>query len=226
MSLKVGETELVRVGLGTNRLSHTPEHVAFVREAVVAGVNFLDTAHLYAGGESEAGSARRSRPSPRVASWQTKGGYRPGDRRPRGAARPDRGEPAPNCAPTPWPLLPAPVRSADAARADPGGHRLVARGRADPARGPFRGRRRAYRASGAGRPGRRRPEPLGSPVGSPRNGQRAGSSTSLSASRLARTARRTARTAQPISRARLIEMSGEWMTIKRDLEEEESSGSI
>ena len=42
-----------RIGLGTNRLAHTPEHVAFLREAVEAGIEHIDTAHLYVGGESE-----------------------------------------------------------------------------------------------------------------------------------------------------------------------------
>jgi len=51
--LRLGETEVARIGLGTNRLTRTAEHVAFVREAVVAGVNVIDTAHTYAGGQSE-----------------------------------------------------------------------------------------------------------------------------------------------------------------------------
>ena len=49
----LGDVELTRIGLGTNRLRNTPENVAFVREAVAAGVNFVDTAHSYTGGESE-----------------------------------------------------------------------------------------------------------------------------------------------------------------------------
>src|SRR5437763_17214645 len=51
--LTLGDTELTRIGLGTNRLTNTPENVDFVREAVAAGVNFIDTAHTYTGGESE-----------------------------------------------------------------------------------------------------------------------------------------------------------------------------
>ena len=43
--------EVPRIGLGTNRL--TTQHVAFVRDAVAAGVRHIDTAHLYTGGESE-----------------------------------------------------------------------------------------------------------------------------------------------------------------------------
>jgi pyridoxine 4-dehydrogenase len=69
-----------RVGLGTNRLTNTPEHVAFIREAVAAGIRHIDTAHLYTGGESEAviGWA-----SPDGALVATKGGYRPGEGAPR-----------------------------------------------------------------------------------------------------------------------------------------------
>jgi pyridoxine 4-dehydrogenase len=50
---QLGEREITRIGLGTNRLSNSPENQAFVREALDAGVNFIDTAYLYAGGESE-----------------------------------------------------------------------------------------------------------------------------------------------------------------------------
>ena len=82
VTTKLGDTELVRIGLGTNRLSHTPEHVAFVREAVAAGITMVDTAYLYAGGESEAtiGEAFSSVPEGCVVA--TKGGYRPGEGRP------------------------------------------------------------------------------------------------------------------------------------------------
>ena len=79
---KLGDTELVRVGLGTNRLSHTPEHVAFVREAVAAGITMVDTAYLYAGGESEATIGEALSPVPDGCVVATKGGYRPGEGRP------------------------------------------------------------------------------------------------------------------------------------------------
>jgi pyridoxine 4-dehydrogenase len=82
MRAKLGDTELVRIGLGTNRLSHSPAHVAFVREAVAAGVNLIDTAHLYAGGQSEAviGEALPGGSDGYVVA--TKGGYEPGSGRP------------------------------------------------------------------------------------------------------------------------------------------------
>src|SRR3977135_4105366 len=51
--LRLGEAEIVRMGLGTNRLANTPANVAFVKGAVAAGVGMIDTAHVYTGGESE-----------------------------------------------------------------------------------------------------------------------------------------------------------------------------
>jgi len=35
MKLKVGDTEVARIGLGTNRLRNTPANVAFVKEALI-----------------------------------------------------------------------------------------------------------------------------------------------------------------------------------------------
>jgi Aldo/keto reductase family len=52
-TLTLGETQVARIGLGTNRLRNTPENVAFVRDAVAAGIGLIDTAHTYTGGESE-----------------------------------------------------------------------------------------------------------------------------------------------------------------------------
>jgi len=82
-SLKLGGTEVSRIGLGTNRLSFTPGHVAFIRAAVESGIDVVDTAHLYVGGESErtigAGLGSRDWPTLVLA---TKGGYRAGEGRP------------------------------------------------------------------------------------------------------------------------------------------------
>ena len=78
----LGDRQLHRIGLGTNRLTPTPANVRFVQEAVAAGVELIDTAHLYTGGESEAaiGAALGSAPSDCLVA--TKGGYRPGEGRP------------------------------------------------------------------------------------------------------------------------------------------------
>jgi aryl-alcohol dehydrogenase-like predicted oxidoreductase len=79
-TLKLGEAEIARIGLGTNRLTDTAENVDFVREAVAAGVNLIDTAHVYAGGNSEATIGKASVPEGCVVA--TKGGYAAGTGRP------------------------------------------------------------------------------------------------------------------------------------------------
>ncbi len=81
-TLRLAGVEVPRIGLGTNRLTNTDEHVDFIRRAVEAGVRHIDTAHLYAGGESEqvVGAALAGdRDDVLVA---TKGGYNPGEGRP------------------------------------------------------------------------------------------------------------------------------------------------
>jgi aryl-alcohol dehydrogenase-like predicted oxidoreductase len=73
---------VARIGLGTNRLTDTPEHVAFVKEAVEVGVGLIDTAHTYTGGGSEEtiGSVVLFGADECVVA--TKGGYAPGHGRP------------------------------------------------------------------------------------------------------------------------------------------------
>jgi pyridoxine 4-dehydrogenase len=78
----VGSHEVARVGLGTNRLRNTPENHEFLRAAAVAGVQMIDTAHLYAGGESEAAIGDALAPFEDGLVVATKGGYRPGAGRP------------------------------------------------------------------------------------------------------------------------------------------------
>jgi aryl-alcohol dehydrogenase-like predicted oxidoreductase len=82
--LKFGDTEIVRIGLGTNRLANTPTNVAFVKEAVAAGVGMIDTAHSYTGGESEEtiGAAFSSDPDRHVVATKGGGGGGPGRGRP------------------------------------------------------------------------------------------------------------------------------------------------
>jgi len=64
-----------RIGLGTNRLTNTPESVAFIREAVEAGINMIDTAYVYTRGESEAAIGSALSPIPEGCVLATKGGY-------------------------------------------------------------------------------------------------------------------------------------------------------
>ena len=81
-TLILGGNEVARIGLGTNRLRHTSGNVSFLRDAVAAGLGVIDTAHLYAGGESEQtiGEALSAVPDGRIVA--TKGGFRPGQGRP------------------------------------------------------------------------------------------------------------------------------------------------
>ena len=64
-----------RIGLGTNRLTNTPENVAFLQEAVAAGLRLIDTAHTYRGGESEQTIGAALSPLPEGAVVATKGGW-------------------------------------------------------------------------------------------------------------------------------------------------------
>jgi pyridoxine 4-dehydrogenase len=81
-SFRLAGVDVPRIGLGTNRLTAAPEHVAFVREAVAAGVRHIDTAHLYSGGESERAIGEALDDASGDVLVATKGGYRPGEGRP------------------------------------------------------------------------------------------------------------------------------------------------
>jgi pyridoxine 4-dehydrogenase len=74
-SFRLAGVDVPRVGLGTNRLTTAPAHVAFVREAVAAGVRHIDTAHLYTGGESERAIGEALAGSAEDVLVATKGGY-------------------------------------------------------------------------------------------------------------------------------------------------------
>jgi pyridoxine 4-dehydrogenase len=73
--LRLGDIEVTRIGLGTNRLSNTRENVAFVQDAVAAGVSVIDTAHAYAGEESEETIGAALSPIPDDCVVATKGGW-------------------------------------------------------------------------------------------------------------------------------------------------------
>jgi pyridoxine 4-dehydrogenase len=77
-TVKLGDVEVTRIGLGTNRLTNTPENVSFIREAVAAGLSHVDTAHVYTSGESEETIGSALSPFPDDLVVATKGGYRPG----------------------------------------------------------------------------------------------------------------------------------------------------
>src|SRR5215208_7667013 len=71
----LGDIPLRRMGLGTNRLTNTPENAAFIREAVEAGINMIDTAHVYTRGESEVAIGSALSPVPEGCVVATKGGF-------------------------------------------------------------------------------------------------------------------------------------------------------
>jgi aryl-alcohol dehydrogenase-like predicted oxidoreductase len=77
-TLTLGDTEITRLGLGTNRLRTTTENVDFVRQAVEAGIGLVDTAHTYTDGESEATIGEALSPRPDGVVVATKGGFAPG----------------------------------------------------------------------------------------------------------------------------------------------------
>jgi pyridoxine 4-dehydrogenase len=80
--IRLGERDVPRIGLGTNRLTNTPEQVGFLREAVDAGLGCIDTAHLYTGGQSETAIGEALPSSSENVVVATKGGYSPGEGRP------------------------------------------------------------------------------------------------------------------------------------------------
>jgi aryl-alcohol dehydrogenase-like predicted oxidoreductase len=72
--LRLGDVQIARIGLGTNRLTHTPTNVAFIKEAATAGVGMIDTAHSYTGGDSETTIGAALAPIPNACVVATKGG--------------------------------------------------------------------------------------------------------------------------------------------------------
>jgi aryl-alcohol dehydrogenase-like predicted oxidoreductase len=73
--MQLAGKEVARIGLGTNRLTSTPENHAFLREAVDAGLTLIDTAHVYSGGDSERAIGEALSPKPDGVVIATKGGY-------------------------------------------------------------------------------------------------------------------------------------------------------
>jgi aryl-alcohol dehydrogenase-like predicted oxidoreductase len=71
-TITIAGVDVARIGLGTNRL--TPEKSDFVREAVDAGIQLIDTAHGYTGGQSERAIGEAGLDGNR-ALIATKGGY-------------------------------------------------------------------------------------------------------------------------------------------------------
>jgi aryl-alcohol dehydrogenase-like predicted oxidoreductase len=75
-TVTLGNREITRIGLGTNRLTNTNENREFLAEAVTAGLNFIDTAHVYTDGESERTIGEALSPFGDDLVVATKGGYK------------------------------------------------------------------------------------------------------------------------------------------------------
>jgi pyridoxine 4-dehydrogenase len=72
--MKLGDIDVARIGLGTNRLTRTGDNVAFINAAVAAGAQMIDTAHSYTGGQSEEAIGAALSPIPEDCVVATKGG--------------------------------------------------------------------------------------------------------------------------------------------------------
>ncbi len=71
---RLGDADVLRIGLGTNRLTKTHSNISFIQAAAVAGVQIIDTAHSYTGGESEETIGEALSPVPEGVVVATKGG--------------------------------------------------------------------------------------------------------------------------------------------------------
>jgi aryl-alcohol dehydrogenase-like predicted oxidoreductase len=74
-TVRIGDKQVNRVGLGTNRVTDTPEAHTLLKRAVELGVNFIDTAYRYAGGMSETTIGNTLAPYPEDLVVATKGGW-------------------------------------------------------------------------------------------------------------------------------------------------------
>jgi aryl-alcohol dehydrogenase-like predicted oxidoreductase len=75
-TVTVGDRRIKRIGLGTNRLTDTEVNRSFLKEAIAAGLDFIDTAHVYTGGESERTIGAALSPFSEGLVVATKAGYR------------------------------------------------------------------------------------------------------------------------------------------------------
>lgn len=83
-TVKIGDVAVNRIGLGTNRITDTESAHQLLRRALELGINFIDTAWRYAGGQSETTIGNALVPYPSDLVIATKGGWaddRPADLR-------------------------------------------------------------------------------------------------------------------------------------------------
>jgi pyridoxine 4-dehydrogenase len=78
-TITLGTKTINRLGLGTNRLTDSPEAHNLLNQARELGVNFIDTAYVYQGGQSEITIGNSLAPYPEDLLVATKGGIDVGD---------------------------------------------------------------------------------------------------------------------------------------------------
>ncbi|MFE5430881.1 aldo/keto reductase [Peribacillus simplex] len=71
-TVSLGDLTVNRIGLGTNRITNTPDAHNLLKRALELGINFIDTAHFY--GESEEGIGNAIAPYGNGLVVATKGG--------------------------------------------------------------------------------------------------------------------------------------------------------
>jgi len=76
-TVKIGDLEVNRIGLGTNRISDNDKSRAVLKRAVELGINFIDTAQLY--GQSQEIIGQTLAPYAPGVVIATKGGYTTND---------------------------------------------------------------------------------------------------------------------------------------------------
>jgi aryl-alcohol dehydrogenase-like predicted oxidoreductase len=74
-TIKIGDLAVNRIGLGTNRITDTKSAHQLLKQAVELGVNFIDTAWRYAGGQSETAIGNALAPYSDGLVIATKGGW-------------------------------------------------------------------------------------------------------------------------------------------------------
>jgi pyridoxine 4-dehydrogenase len=77
-TVTLGDREITRIGLGTNRLTNTPENREFLKSAAATELNLIDTAHVYTSGDSEEAIGEALAPFGDDLVVATKGGYHAG----------------------------------------------------------------------------------------------------------------------------------------------------
>lgn len=78
-TISLGDRRLNRIGLGTNRLTDSAKNRSFLEGAVAAGIDHIDSAHVYSGGDSEATIGATLAPFGNGLVVATKGAYGGGD---------------------------------------------------------------------------------------------------------------------------------------------------